>query len=60
MSTMYPDFSALTVKELLAMTLHENSSSEVVTWNVFFAAMESVSDFREKVAPNAPLSYLVS
>jgi hypothetical protein len=57
---MYPDFSALTVKELLAMTLHENSSSEVVTWNVFFAAMESVSDFREKVAPNAPLSYLVS
>jgi hypothetical protein len=30
MQTMYPDFSALTVKELLAITLRESCSSEVV------------------------------
>jgi DNA repair protein RadC len=30
MQTMYPDFSALTVKELLAITLKESCSSEVV------------------------------
>jgi hypothetical protein len=27
---MYPDFSALTVKELLAITLRESSNSEAV------------------------------
>jgi DNA repair protein RadC len=30
MQTMYPDFSALTVKELLAITLRESCSSEAV------------------------------